>query len=385
MLLISPDAPAAPAVVSSMSIPADARGQNRRFSFGWLTDRPHDLTWYIGSSLAGWLYAGAVLLAVWLLADPLHDAFGVIRLGGLEIPLTLQFLVFSSWAFLLDAPHLFSTIARTFFDPEERRVRRRELRLSWSFFLVGPAAVLLPHALRLFLPVPDGVLPLGAVLFTLFFRIWAYYHVVRQHWGFVALYRRKNGELDRTEQKREEWVFYLLLWAPVVMFLTGPYFAQTPGMPRLPLEGHPGIGVVHWSTWAVFLGTVLYYAAQQVTLWRQGKTLNGPKLLLLAGIVPLHLITFNSPWLAAMLLPIVTVGYNIQYLQWLQTTTGIALDRSVLHGVGMMAGLSAPAAMTLGQQLFGVCLLGWAMQHYYLDAKIWRVGKDQAVARQLGV
>lgn len=409
-----------------MSIPADVSRRNPRFSFGWLTDRQHDLIWYIGSSLVGWLYAGAVLLAVWLLADPLHDAFGVIRLGGLEIPLTLQLLVFSSWAFLLDAPHLFSTIARTFFDPEERRVRRRELWLSWTFFLVGPAVVLLPYLVRLFVPVSDGLLPLGAVLFTLCFRIWAYYHVVRQHWGFVALYRRKNGETDGL--RWDEWAFYVLLWAPVVMFLTGPYFSRTPGMPRLHLEELPGMAVIHWLAWAVFVGTLLLYTAHHVNLWRKGQPLNGPKLLLLAGIVPLHLITFNSPWLAAMLLPIVTVGHNIQYhrivwvygqskydrgtagaifsrvwvyfglgllftfalyrgpwIQWLQTTTGIALDRSVLHGVGMMAGLADPAAMTLGQQLFGVCLLGWAMQHYYLDAKIWRVGKDKAVARQLGV
>ena len=30
-------------------------------------------------------------------------------------------------------------------------------------------------------------------------------------------------------------------------------------------------------------------------------------------------------------------------------------------------------------------LLGFAMQHYYLDAKIWRVNRDEDVQRNLGV
>jgi len=49
----------------------------------------------------------------------------------------------------------------------------------------------------------------------------------------------------------------------------------------------------------------------------------------------------------------------------------------------MMAGLTDPASLNLGQQLFGTFLLGWAMQHYYLDAKIWRVSRDRSVAEQL--
>jgi hypothetical protein len=417
-----------------MTIPSPAAAPRERVSFRWLTNARHDVTWYIGSAIVGWLYAGLILLAVSRLADPLHDALGVIRLGGLHIPLTLQLLVYGSWAFLLDAPHLFSTLARTFLDPEERRVRRRELWVSWLFFLLGPTLVLLPYGLQMLAPaLPVAILPLGAVLFTVFFRLWAYYHVVRQHWGFVALYRRKHGETDRAGQRLDEWVFYLLLWSPLVMFLSGSFYALTPGMPALGLEslrvGPLGVApALHLIAWAAFLGALLVYLWQQVRLWRQGTPLNGPKLLLLAAIVPLHLATFSNPWLAAMLTPIVTVGHNLQYhrivwnygqstyksgaagwifsrvwvyfglgllftfalyrgpwIDWLQATLGIALNESVLAGVGMMAGLADPAAMTLGQQLFGACLLGWAMQHYYLDAKIWRVGKDRAVAQRLGV
>jgi len=31
----------------------------------------------------------------------------------------------------------------------------------------------------------------------------------------------------------------------------------------------------------------------------------------------------------------------------------------------------------------GASLLGWAMQHYYLDAKIWQVSKDERLRRVL--
>src|SRR5438552_2265696 len=86
-----------------------------RISFNWIIDKKNDLLFYIGSALVGWIYAGIILLAVWLLPNPKTDAFTVIKLGGLEIPLTLELIVYSSWAFFFDAPHIWSTLARTFF------------------------------------------------------------------------------------------------------------------------------------------------------------------------------------------------------------------------------------------------------------------------------
>ncbi len=69
----------------------------------------------------------------------------------------------------------------------------------------------------------------------------------------------------------------------------------------------------------------------------------------------------------------------------MRDVTGVALDEVVFDSLGMMAGVQDPAALGLGQQLFAAMLLGFAMQHYYLDAKIWRVSKDVEVRRNLGV
>jgi len=98
--------------------------------FNWIIDRKNDLIWYIGSALAGWLYVAIILYAIYTTANPLTDALGTLRLGGIEIPLTLKLLVVWSWAFLIDSPHVWATLARTYFDPDEWQVRRRELLIS---------------------------------------------------------------------------------------------------------------------------------------------------------------------------------------------------------------------------------------------------------------
>jgi hypothetical protein len=41
----------------------------------------------------------------------------------------------------------------------------------------------------------------------------------------------------------------------------------------------------------------------------------------------------------------------------------------------MMAGVQDPSALGLGEQLFAACIVGFALQHYYLDARIWRVSR----------
>ena len=117
----------------------------QRFTFSWILDQKKDLLYYIGSALAGWLYAGIILYAIYNLENPLTDALYVLTIGGIEIPLTLQLLVVASWAFILDAPHVWATLGRTLFDPDEWRVRRREILFSFVWFLVGPAFIFTPY------------------------------------------------------------------------------------------------------------------------------------------------------------------------------------------------------------------------------------------------
>jgi dolichol kinase len=54
------------------------------------------------------------------------------------------------WAILIDAPHVFGTFSRTYFDRTERRNRGRLLWGSLLFFVVGPLMVLFGAGLVFF-------------------------------------------------------------------------------------------------------------------------------------------------------------------------------------------------------------------------------------------
>jgi hypothetical protein len=417
---------------------------SKRVHFTWILSPTKDLLFYIGSALAGWLYVGMIWYAIRTLPDPINDAFSVIRIGGQVIPLNLYFLVIVSWALLLDAPHVWATLGRTLFDPDEWRVRGREIRRSFLWFFVGPIAVILPYAIgsmssRFGMTFPAATLAAGGIFFFVLFRLWAYYHVVRQHWGFFSLYKRKANDHRDLINKVDYWFFNLSLYLPLAMFMTSSFYANTPGFPdiglRTPLAGNVSIGaVVYPLTWTLYLITIIGYIAFQFRLWRAGEVLNGSKLLYMFLIVPLHFVAFSHPIIAVFIVPLVTIGHNIQYhcivysfaqnkyktktergyrwvkalfknfaiyaavglfftfvfyrgpwIDWLQSLTGLELDRVVLNSLGMMAGVQNPAALHLGERVFAAFLLGWAMQHYYLDSKIWRVSRDKEVRENLKV
>jgi hypothetical protein len=415
-----------------------------RVQFHWILDRRSDLVFYIGSALAGWAYVGVILYALATRADPFRDPLGRLTIFGSTIPLTLNLLVVVSWAFILDAPHVWATLGRTLLDPGEWRARGGDLRRSFALFLLGPAAILLPYVVALPLrsagvTLSPALLGAGALVFFVFFRLWAYYHVVRQHWGFFTLYKRKAGERDAATQRVDYWFFNLSLYLPLALFMTSAYYARTPGFPNLglraPLAAGWSLGAILYPAALVAYGAVIGgYAWWQWRAWRAGAALNGSKLAYMALIVPLHLVAFSHPLLAAFVVPLVTVGHNIQYhcivytyarrkygnssdpsqrvarwafanvgayaaagllftflcyrgpwIGWLERSFGVTLDRAVLNSLAMMAGIQDPATLGLGEQLFAACIVGFALQHYYLDGKIWRVSRDRDVQRHLGV
>src|SRR6185295_17060361 len=120
-------------------------GSPARVVFPWILNSRKDLLYYIGSALAGWFYVGIILYALYALKNPLRDALATLNVMGTKIPLTLELLVVMSWAFVLDAPHVWATLARTLFDPDEWKIRRKEIQTSFLWFVIGPAAILLPY------------------------------------------------------------------------------------------------------------------------------------------------------------------------------------------------------------------------------------------------
>src|SRR5215217_6988282 len=88
-------------------------------SVRWLISAREDLVWFIGSVVTSY-----ALFALYVCG---------------RVPLVPMV---AAWAILVDAPHVFATFSRTYFDREERRTRPRLLWLSLVFFFtVGPLAV----------------------------------------------------------------------------------------------------------------------------------------------------------------------------------------------------------------------------------------------------
>jgi len=411
--------------------------------FHWILNKRRDLLFYIGSAIVGWIYVAIIVFNLPTLrsiSNPLQMT--LFSLGNLHF--TMEWVIILSWGLIFDAPHLFATLARTFFDPEERQVRGAELKKSWLFFIVGPVMITVPYLLGLIIPLNAFVMGLGALIFLVGFRLWAYYHVVRQHWGFYQLYRRKGGEQkDDLQNTVDYWFFQLSLYLPLVLFLTAKFYLSVPSSAFPDIGLHNAIigsmsiaSLVHPIVTVAYILTLVGYIGFQIYLWLSGVTLNGSKLVYMGLIVPLHFVAFANPIIVLFLTPIVTIGHNIQYHQivydygqrkyvkegteqtsssmakrifsnfaiyasfglmftfilyrgpwidWLHASIGMDLNNAIFNSVGMMAGIKDYQSLGLGELIFGSMLLGWAMQHYYLDSKIWRVSKDKMVRKNLNV
>ncbi len=68
---------------------------------------------------------------------------------------------------------------------------------------------------------------------------------------------------------------------------------------------------------------------------------------------------------------------------WFRAATGGRLDGMMFNSMAMRAGIRNPADLELGEQVMAAFIVGFAMQHNYLDSKIWRVSKHEKVRKIL--
>src|SRR5918995_934900 len=149
-------------------------------SLRWLISARDDLVWFIGSVVSSY-----ALLFLYVK--------GIVPL----VPMV------ALWAILIDAPHVFGTFSRTYFDRAERKNRARLLWGSLLFFAVGPLLVL------------------AGAAFVFFFvaALWAYYHLVKQHYGFMVLYKKKNADLATVDNALDRAFLLLAFTYPFVEFI----------------------------------------------------------------------------------------------------------------------------------------------------------------------
>lgn len=377
------------------SVDAIERAEPRAISLRWIISAKDDLVWLIGSVASSYLLL-------------------VLYVKGILPLLPMMAL----WAILIDAPHVFGTFSRTYFDRTERQNRARLLWGSLLFFAVGPLMVYAGAGLIFFF--------LGA--------LWAYYHLVKQHYGFMVLYKKKNDDLAPIDNALDRLLLLFAFNYPFVAFIAN----DPEAMKRVPAALHSGVNGLAKILLVATIVLAVAWLGRQIQRVIAGEPLNVPKYLLLGAALPMHWIVLLTPMphKPIAIVAILTIYHNLQYhrLIWFHNKkyTGSAvrgssppvmegsssnmelrqkygaaelISRRLLYfiGFGILFGLiyQGPRQILgylslkngtggVGESSFviqlGISFLwGYAFIHYYLDSKIWRVRRDPSVGKALNM
>jgi hypothetical protein len=345
----------------------------------WIGRRSFDLTFFFGGAA----------LAVVALAIAVFFRSSIVVLAWV-------------WILLFDGPHMMALYTRTYLDETARRERRTLLLGSLAVFLVGPACLALSVATRSDAPF---------LAFIGLASVYGYHHVVRQHYGFVALYRAKSREpITRASYLVDKATLYLGLWLPWIAFLVAhPIGRGIRGSSGAPSAVESGAGTVLFVAWLAVVGV---YAARAL----RTRGLKAPYLLLVTGVhgllyfvaarfEPVYSLAKNADQQLLLMTVMGGLLHSAQYvgIVWLYNAKHNAkrfptLARYLLACVAFSAIYFVIAALTAvypafawleDAKVFGVvpvsrlalCLFwGIALHHYVVDQYIWRLKRDPSIA-----
>jgi hypothetical protein len=322
------------------------------------------------------------------------------------------------WIVGFDGPHMFATYRRAYGDPGSWHTRRRLLLGSWLAFLVGPVLLVLGTWLR----VPG--------LFTAFLAgmsVYAFHHVVRQHWGFASLYgARAAATGTKLSSNKLRFWFYGACWTPYVAFiLSHPVLAQEAAAAG-PLRRTGQLAALALlGFWVV---AIARFARLLQRAWRQQAPLQQPFYLLLTtlfhGLLFFLVARFEPVFHGAvgldqqfMLLSVMNgMFHSAQYIAlvglfhrrstasssesrpWLTKRAGrawgVLVPFVLLYvGVACATGVYPGCQVWLRQHLHHVGLnqlalaiwWGFALHHYWLDERIWHVRTDPQLRAVFGL
>ena len=182
-------------------------------------------------------------------------------------------------------------------------------------FLVGPLCLVVSLAARSDSPF---------LAFLGLASVYGYYHVVRQHYGFIALYRAKSKEpVTRTSYGIDKGALYLGMWLPWVFFLVAhPIGRALRGSSGAVTTVESAAGTALFVTWLVVLAA---YAAR----WLRTRTggLKAPYLLIVTGV---HGLLY---FVAARFEPVYSLAKNADQQLLLMTVMGGMLHSAQYIGI----------------------------------------------------
>jgi hypothetical protein len=361
-------------------------------AFPWIISRRQDVALLVGGWLAAW-----ALYAAW-------------SIFGIDIV-----LLWFAWVALVDTPHFVGTYVRAYVDPTEA-LPSASLRRAEATALSGLAALGLSGLL--FLAGIDAYRAPWSV-FLAAFSLWAYWHVVMQHFGFVRLYAARAGEGRSTLTHDRAAVQGGLMIPLIGLVLTHPEALGLVGLSQGPDAGRTRL-IAALATATVLLAYLVAAAAA----WRRGGLLNVPKVFLVVSTLTLHGVVALHPASTAIPLfafgALVTIYHDLQYLAivlhqqarrsarstspaspawaWLTAVPARIVMAAVLFGVaarGIGCSLAAhPGCAPLWPSdsvpLFGAfnadallvaVFLGIPLHHYATDSLLWRFSSDAELRR----
>jgi hypothetical protein len=332
----------------------------------WILSRRDDLLWFQGS-----VVAGLALLAFFVATPPLSG------LGA--DPWHPALLAVLLWGIAFDGTHVWATYARSYLAADARSRAALPGRWSWAVLGVGPAIAL--------------VVPVLFPFFLLGGYLWGYWHLVRQHYGFLMLYRRKAEERDRRGARLDTLLLWIGCLYPYLRFSLSDAYAES-GLPLLMAPA--ALPALRLPLDVAFV--VAMVALVTVMLTGRFEAFNaGPKHLLLAIVIGFHLLVFGALDNLLTILATLTIFHNLQYhrIVW-QYERGLGRVPSGSLGRYLTLGLTL-GVVWYGARVFGAAVapsesvrnvllgLGWgvAFHHYMVDGRIWRVRRSPDVARAL--
>ena len=348
----------------------------------WIVSKRYDLAFIFGGALAS---LAVPFLVMWNAA--------------------LLPILFWTWLLVFDGTHLWAAYSRTYLDRQFRKTDGK--LLLWS-----PVVILFPiTAIALFF-LSGSMRPIE--IFLVLAQGWAYYHLVRQHYGFLSLYDRKAGA-NPTTHKINKWTLYVTLWSAYLYFLIShPINRRVSGLPELPF--------LNWIAAIVCAGSAVLFLVYH--LWKRSHSaaslftavcacLYAAIFFWIAPMEPFFTGARNIVQSFLLIAIMMTLFHNIQYhaIVWhynrkkygdasfgaatyfnksfpvyaavavLFATIYVAAAWFSTEYPSLSGEFSEPAFVPIAFVLWW----GVLFHHYYLDQKIWRVSKTKDLQQQLGI
>jgi len=255
------------------------------------------------------------------------------------------------WGWLLfvvgvDVTHVWSSLYRTYLDPDEF-ARRRQRYLLTPLICFGVGVV---------------IYTLGSLVFWRALAYLAVLHFVRQQYGFVRVYRHRAGERGGVDAALDSAAIYAAMLYPLA------YWHATPGRAYTWFVAGDFVALPRWTASLAGLlygALLLAFAARQVQRALRGEPLSWGKLGIVASTAAtwyIGIVAFNSDF-AFTVTNVVAHGVPYMALVWLYGRRKWAADRSWRTAVHRPALVGA---------FVGLAIVLAYLEEGMWDALVWR-------------